>query len=147
MDFKFVFFENEDWRTTLKRLPGKLREIGWAIVGLVIVAAVLYVGTSGALRIAVWIWPASEFAEAMYYSGDDDLKNAAIKIYPMPHDCEFLTAPIGDKHCHYEKQVATVRIRIQSNNRQFSIDDGNSWQKAQPSDKPTVLISWQKAED
>jgi hypothetical protein len=28
---------------------------------------------------------------------------------PKPHGCDFDDAPLGNKHCHYEKQVDAAR--------------------------------------
>ena len=32
-----------------------------------------------------------------------------VSIQRQPHDCNFFFAPIGDKDCHYERQVSTLR--------------------------------------
>jgi hypothetical protein len=30
-------------------------------------------------------------------------------VYPKPHGCDFDDAPLGNKHCHYEKHVDVER--------------------------------------
>ena len=49
------------------------------------------------------IFPESWYA---FVNGTDiDL----VHIQPEPHDCDFSKAPLGDKECHFEKQVVTQR--------------------------------------
>jgi hypothetical protein len=72
---------------------------------------------------------------------------ATLSVEPQPHDCAFLTAPMGSKNCHYEKRVLTIRIRTDSRGRRVSIDDGNTWRTATPSDHAAILISWEKVQE
>lgn len=32
-----------------------------------------------------------------------------VDVEPKPHDCEFMNAPVGNKSCHFEKEVDVVR--------------------------------------
>ena len=32
-----------------------------------------------------------------------------VDVEPKPHDCEFMNAPVGDKSCHFDKEVDVVR--------------------------------------
>lgn len=97
---------------------------------------------------AEWLFPASELATRWRYSLDDDLKNAEYVMPTRPHDCEFMTAPLGEKHCHYNKEVATVRVRkAQSGGRVISYDEGKTWELAVAVTRSTVLVSWRKIED
>jgi hypothetical protein len=52
------------------------------------------------------------------------------EILPRPHDCEFMTAPIGSKHCHYEADVRTFAN-----------------QNRPGANVPYVLVMWKKVED
>ena len=48
------------------------------------------------------------FPESWYaavYSTDAD----HVHVDAKPHDCDFSKAPLGDKECHFEKQVVTQR--------------------------------------
>lgn len=66
----------------------------------------------------------------------------------MPHDCDFLTAPLGQKNCRYNKRVLTVRVQTSASNaRLVSYDEGQTWQKADPSIKPAIFVSWEKIPD
>ncbi len=33
----------------------------------------------------------------------------AVSIAPKPHGCDFDDAPLGNKHCHYERKEELVR--------------------------------------
>jgi hypothetical protein len=61
----------------------------------------------------------------------------------VPHNCDFLTAPLGSKHCHYERVVTTIRIRRD----QMSEDEGKTWGPVTPGAKRTVYVSWNKVDD
>lgn len=94
---------------------------------------------------AVWLWPESVWANGWRYSLEQDLDGANVVADRKPHDCEFLTAPIGDKHCHYDKRVMTVRVRnAESAGAMVSYDEGKTWQTADPSVRRTVLVAWER---
>ena len=97
--------------------------------------------------LSVWLFPENKWANKWRYSFEDDLEDATFVLTKLPHDCEFLTAPLGDKHCHYEKQVRTIRVRLLRAGREVSYDEGKSWSKAEPSDHATVFVSWNRVED
>ena len=67
----------------------------WALFWLAVIAA-------GIIRLFFWnnptvigTWYDTRFST-----------NAPVNIEDTPHhDCEFMTAPIGEKHCHYERRV------------------------------------------
>lgn len=96
---------------------------------------------------AMWLFPSSEWAIQWRYALVPDLDGAIITATPLPHDCEFLTAPLGSKHCHYEKTVFTVRIRSRDSRRLVSYDDGKTWSPAETTDKRAVFVAWNKVED
>lgn len=95
---------------------------------------------------AEWMFPESEWATKWRYSLDSDLNNADYVIEKHRHDCEFLSAPMGDKHCHYDKVVNIIRVRNGSSGREASYD-GNSWSPAEPGSRTTVYVSWNKVEE
>jgi len=97
---------------------------------------------------AEWTFPDSELATKWRYGLDDDLKNAEYVMPRRPHDCEFMTAPLGAKHCHYDKEIATVRVRkAQSGARIISYDEGKTWEQAVAVKRPTVIVSWTKVNE
>ena len=82
---------------------------------------------------------------------------ANISIANRPHDCGFFTAPLGDKFCHYDSEVSTVRWATSTTDAPIvSYDDGKTWMTFTPDDpkavpkNPTieqVIISWAKKDD
>jgi hypothetical protein len=125
------------------------KESDWpAAIGFLFILGLLWVAGGVA---AAWIWPDSNWSNRWRYSLESDLKDATVTVEPIPHDCEFLTAPLGSKHCHYEKRVLTIRIRANDrasdSGRFVSTDEGKTWQKAGPSDHAAVFISWDKVRD
>ncbi len=57
------------------------------------------------LALLGFLWPRL-FPESWYafrYGTDSD----QVHIEAEPHDCDFSKAPLGDKECHFEKQVET----------------------------------------
>jgi hypothetical protein len=49
---------------------------------------------------SVWV---NRIRYAKQYSVDMD----RVFMEPKPHDCDFIKAPIGMKHCHFDKSVVT----------------------------------------
>jgi hypothetical protein len=96
---------------------------------------------------AVWLFPSSEWANRWRYAFDDDINGAMVAVTPVPHDCEFLTAPMGSKHCHYGKAVVIVRVRTGETGRVVSYDEGKTWAVADAADKRGVFVTWNKIED
>jgi len=69
----------------------------------------------------LWFWPKAWYEVRYSVSADH------VFIDPMPHDCEFMKSPIGDKECHFKKVVTVV--------------PENS---ANPTD---VYVTWEKVEE
>lgn len=80
-----------------------------------------------------------------------------VSIQRQPHDCNFFFAPVGDKDCHYERQVSTLRWAKSTGGLPiFSIDEGKTWTEFTPAEGqfvPTqstveqVTISWIKMDE
>lgn len=72
-----------------------------------------------------------------------------------PHDCDWLTAPLGDKNCHYDAQVQvqTIATGTDSNSGRpiVSYDNGKTWDfndGANPAKASiTVYVGWQKVDE
>ena len=106
-------------RTAVRiRLAGK-----WLlyIVGIIFFVSVLLppIVEEGAM----WLFPESKFGYTMEYNLPDD----KVIIERKPYDCEWGTAPLGAKHCHYEKAVQT--------------------ETDQQGKVTAVYVSWQKVQD
>lgn len=66
------------------------------------------------------------------------------------HDCRFITAPIGEKWCHYDIDVTTVRTNISAEGKPIvSYDEGKTWTLDSTTNptRPSVRISWVRIEE
>jgi hypothetical protein len=116
-----------------------------SLYGIVLGAGILFIAGG---YVAVWIAPESTWAYDLRYGFDDDLKYASVSVDRKPHDCDFWSAPLGSKHCHYEKQVLTTRVRRdQSGVRSVSYDEGKTWAPAAVGIEPVVFVTWERIED
>jgi hypothetical protein len=119
---------------------------GFAVMCLWVFGVYLLIMVGGPFT--EWLLPESQWATRWRYSLQDGLSDAQYKFGSIPHDCEFLTAPMGAKHCYYEKQVLTTRIRRgESGLLEVSRDEGNSWSPADATDRATVLVWWKKIQE
>lgn len=87
-----------------------------------------------------------------------DLPTDKITIDKKPKDCEFLTAPLGSKNCHYDKSEQKIEMAMSKDGKSplISYDEGKSWSPIDPPtgvkvpQYPTVVsaqISWIKVTD
>ena len=97
--------------------------------------------------VADWLFPDSEWATRWRYGLEDDLEGAVYQFDKQPHDCEFMSAPMGSKHCHYERQVATIRIRTNQSRREVSFDEGRTWFSAEGTERRAVFVTWKNVQE
>jgi len=71
-----------------------------------------------------------------------------------PHDCEWIAAPLGDKNCHYDAVVSTVRVRVRVSDlakpgQEVSYDEGATWvpDESVPPAAKAVYLMWKKIAD
>ena len=51
-----------------------------------------------------------------------------VSVEDKPHDCDFMTAPLGRKNCSYEKKVELVKFSVNKNGQPIvSYDKGATW--------------------
>jgi hypothetical protein len=116
--------------------------------GLVVTSACVYIGYL--LITGAWHSKARFY---MQYGLTRGLNWEEVTKEKEPHDCEWLKAPLGDKYCHYDAVVSSVRISKDSKtgNPIWSSDDGKTWSwydAASPSRvMPHVYVGWEKVED
>ncbi len=68
-----------------------------------------------------------------YYAWKYGVPAAAVTNLPRPHDCDFLSAPLGDKNCSYERRVTRTLVTVSRYGQPLrSTDDGQSWQHFEP---------------
>jgi hypothetical protein len=103
------------------RTPG-IAMIGRLIRGIFIWGVAIICGI---MLLVYWLTPEQERLSNQYRISQDK-----VVIEPKPHGCDFDDAPLGNKHCHYEKQVDVGRAC------------------GTPSCKVTgVYVSWRKVEE
>jgi len=59
-----------------------------------------------------------------------------VTIQKRPTDCDFFHAPVGDKDCHYVRQVSKIQVKTENSNP-----------ARYPVTKPQVVITWEKVEN
>ena len=133
-----------------------LKDYGIAVLKFVGVISALAI----CLLIAQWMLPDDwRLKYAIEYSVDSE----RVTVEHKPHDCDWSSAPLGNKHCHYkamitirnsEKQIVggtSVKLATSTTGEPIiSYDDGETW-KINPAGnnlKPVgVSVFWRKVED
>jgi hypothetical protein len=97
-------------------------------------------------------WLAGEpiWHSKLRYSIQYGVRYSSVTKLKEPHKCDFLTAPIGNKNCHYEAEVSTVRTAISTEGKPIvSWDDGKTWTSDDnvPLTKSSVSVSWKKVDE
>ncbi len=116
------------------------------IIGWVFFAAFLWDLTGD-------IWHA-KWRYAMTYGVNSD--NVVLESHP--HDCAFLAAPLGQKYCHFDREVSTLRRGTSTTGtRLVSYDEGKTWSVVESDPTVTnwpqyntvvvVYINWKKIEE
>ena len=114
--------------------------VGWCLVGFY-----------------VWSAPGQIWHAQWRYAFSYGLDSSKVHISDKPHDCAFFAAPLGEKYCHYERRVSTLRWATSTTGNPIaSFDDGKTWSTFTPdtNDKvpqystvEAVYVSWQKKDD
>jgi len=60
----------------------------------------------GLATLAVIGWFVMPVNSAVRYAIVYNVGRDKVFVAPRPHDCDWLSAPLGDKHCHYSPVVA-----------------------------------------
>lgn len=137
--------ELEDVQFTLKEILSILKSrtdyTGWFLVVIVILLLAGWPGSK------LDRWTDKVWYSLRYY--DADFKN--ITVEKRPSDCDFLRAPIGEKGCQYNKDVAVTKrsVDVQTKRRIISYDEGKTWQWDDGDTQPvgaTVSVYWGKVE-
>jgi hypothetical protein len=94
-------FMDKPFRQNLGKPRQSWEELGRTIGQLFVWGAVILIG----LIVAVyWFTPEADQLAEQYHVPKDK-----IVIEPKPYGCDFNDAPLGNKHCHYEKAVDVTR--------------------------------------
>jgi len=83
------------------------------------------------------------------YSLENGIPYNAVTLNEKPHDCEFLTAPLGAKHCHYEADIiSSYKSRKSGEAITCSYDLGKTWVADCWGDSPShLLLHWKRVDD
>jgi hypothetical protein len=104
------------------------------------------------IGVASWYyWPDAWTWNNLWYSIQYGVRIDQVTIDKKPHDCDWNTAPLGSKNCHYEEKATKIIAGIGAKTGKLivSFDDGKTWQLDDPSNpsKSHVTIRWQKVEE
>lgn len=105
----------------------------------------------------LWDVPGNMWHSKFRYEAEYSLPADKIIAAERPHDCAFLSAPLGSKYCHYDREVSTLRWATSTTgNPIVSWDEGKTWSVFTPEAGTTVpktdtvqevFISWKKVEE
>ena len=70
--------------------------------------AVLWVGVAGWVLAVAWPYISLDPVKS-WYALTREVPLERVDVAKKPHDCEFLTAPIGVKHCHYDAKILILK--------------------------------------
>jgi hypothetical protein len=79
-----------------------LADLGRVMLKLIVSGGAILIGFG--LVWTYWVMSEKERLAQQYRVSQDK-----IVVEPKPHGCDFDDAPLGNKHCHYEKQVEVQR--------------------------------------
>jgi hypothetical protein len=126
-----------------------LTEFGKALWGLTLVLFWAFMALLAVVYLRgpalIYMLPTSAYGYGFKYNVDE----SSVFITPRPHDCEWGSAPLGNKHCHYKAEVSGVRTAISTDGTTplVSYDEGNTWTVNTDHVKRSVFVSWTKVDD
>jgi hypothetical protein len=114
--------------------------LGWVVIG-----------------VFLWSIPGDIWHSRWRYSLAYDLSSDQVVIDERPHDCAFLGAPLGEKYCHYDRDIWTLHWATSTAGAPIaSYDDGKTWNVFTPDAGVSVPkadtikqvhISWKKVDE
>lgn len=80
---------------------------GEGFFGTIGVVGACFVWIAVMFFLAPWFFPSQQWAYRFHneVTPESLFPLREYSIVEQPHDCEFLTAPLGSKHCHYEPVI------------------------------------------
>ena len=104
-----------------------------------------------------YLMPSALWHSKFRYAVQYDTKTDKVSIDKRPRDCDFLIAPLGDKNCHYEREVSTLwKKRSNTAIPTVSYDEGKTWSEFTPAPNEyvpryftikEVTVGWVKKDD
>ena len=86
-----------------KKGTDRLKDLGVTIYAFALLAFVL-----GCIGFFVWAVTPDSIKYPIYYGLEYSIDSSQVHFNKEPTDCDWEHAPIGNKDCHYEKQVYPV---------------------------------------
>jgi len=129
-----------------QQILSDIRAHGLAIVSSGILLLVLFaIVLAIAGDVVIYFAPTATYGYAWKYN----VAASNVVVEKRPYDCEWTTAPLGAKHCHYESQVLSVRTGIATDGTTpvLSYDEGKTWATNADRVKPSAYVSWNKIAD
>lgn len=110
---------------------------------LSLIALVLLYAYAG--DILIYLAPSTTLGYALKY----DVAESMVVVDKRPHNCDWNTAPLGAKHCHYEVQVQWTRTAMATGGAPplVSYDGGKTWTQTTAHVEPSVSVSWIRVEE
>lgn len=116
-------------------------------------------GLAGVL-IGIWAWDGLNAAwhSKFRYSSEYPVRYENVHIANKPHDCSFVSVPMGEKYCHYDRVVTLVDehaviLKTSTTGQPVWSSDGINWYgnedgrvKATPAFKQ-LYVTWTKVDD
>ena len=108
--------------------------------------------------VGLWSLPGDLWQSKLRYETEYGVSADHIHIDAIPHDCAFLAAPLGEKYCHHDRVVSTIRKSTFQGTQIISYDEGQTWRyptgitevAPKPQSPPVVedvMITWEKKDD
>ena len=156
-----MYWVDDDWPAFDRRVRRwllKIREIGEDIKQGTLALALALVpilgwtagvaGAGAALWVAVTIYNFS-VGNQQWYAFEYHVPVKDVIVTPKPHDCEWGTAPLGNKNCHYERRIESVRVskNLRTGEPIVSFNNGRTWEPETIPTEPSVWVSWDRVED
>ena len=106
----------------------------------------------------LWDVPGNIWHSKLQYELEYSVNADNVVVETHPHDCAFFAAPLGEKYCHYDREVSTLRRATSTTgNRLVSHDEGKTWSVVESDPTVTnwpqyntvvvVYINWRKIEE
>jgi hypothetical protein len=106
----------------------------------------------------LWDVPGNMWHSRFRYEVEYSVLADKVIVATHLHDCAFLAAPLGEKYCHYDREVSTLRCATSTTgNPIVSYDEGKTWSVVTNPDPSVtwpkydtvsqVYISWKKVEE
>jgi len=79
----------------------------WTLIGRIVGGGVALIPLALMFFLAPWFFPGDQWAYERHnlVTPESLFPLREYSIVEQPHDCDFLTAPLGSKHCHYEPVI------------------------------------------